>query len=138
MWTGIPDVIRRIPWVRSGARARPRPKYVEGLEAESGGREICTKGTLRGLMAGSNAKSVIRFSYIIFFFSFSFFLFLLSHQSHDIWGTGISYNMWGRKGVWCWLLQLLTDFETDPYAMIDSSRDGFGFDPTSLEGRGNS
>lgn len=58
LWTGIPDVIRRIPWDRSGARARPRLKYVEGLEAESGGREICTKGTLRGLVAGSNAKLV--------------------------------------------------------------------------------
>ncbi len=51
-------MIRRIPWDRSGARARPRLKYVEGLEAESGGREICTKGTLRGLVAGSNAKLV--------------------------------------------------------------------------------
>lgn len=39
-------------------------------------------------------------------------------------------------GVWWW--HLLTDFETDPYAMIDSSGDGFGFDSTSLEGRGNS
>lgn len=51
-------MIRRIPCDLSGARARPRLKYVEGLEAESGGREICTKGTLRGLVAGSNAKFV--------------------------------------------------------------------------------
>ena len=66
-------MIRRIPWDRSGARARPRAKYVEGLEAESGGREICTKGTLRGFVAGSKAKFVNTF-YIIFFFDPSYLI----------------------------------------------------------------
>lgn len=43
------------------------------------------------------------------------------------------------EGRWCGVVvvYLLTDFETYPHAMIDGSGDGFGFDSTSLEGRGN-
>lgn len=54
-------------------------------------------------------------------------------------GTGILYTTCGEGKLWCCGLTvgLLTDFETDPDAMIDSSGDGFCFDSTGLEGRGN-